>query len=790
MNTVEQFASSIAQNEQSKQDKFEEQFDITKARTNGGKFNITLTNTGNIPISIERLWVENKSATDWIQKYKIDKNANPGETITNIGQNIGLTAVDTNSYDMRFITSRGNTNEFLINSASSQPLDIQLRAIPATILDQFKTTLVMTVTNNMSSNNLLMNLQPSLSQTSGAAAATLDSGPSPSSHDFLKSGDTATFKWVYTMSGNDGETKTFEASLQNGYSGNISTDTVSVEAVEFSLQSGTALESEGLAITLANDDILILHEETEDALDGKQLHSADPENPTTLDTTSTQTELWYTNNGTSTIDIPSGEWNLNLRYFSKEVPDGIDSPDLIYHFESETTGTTPDSSGNNRDLDVNGALIGSVGRHNTQGYTFDGTSDGTSNYLEGQTPLTSSDDIGDGPDTTVGWFNTTDQTGGEKTIYRVGDGSEYYEIFLQDGILYMRFTSDPDRNPPQGLCDSGGFNNLYNGNWQHFVAVRDGDFTCRIYINGTLASSGVDTSSCSNCNPQDSKAVEPSGAVNIGRDPASGGDYFNGDLDQVFHWNDYEFASNEPALLYNANYGSSAHLLDFVLEKVDKDGNNPVLIKEDLNYPIQFHDGEGSSTNWSPGLKTNYTTGTISAQTFSAGERLKLSFSFKNGLNMTLQYDDPSLTDPYPTFLQIPEPSEPFPSYVTYDNDENPSLDVFNQGPHGSWVTYLTRIVFDDHSSDAGYAAHINSACGESMNNSEHIRKDSPLIKVNSTCTIQFERARNPPDAQAEGNTNLIPPGQYKVHVFLSGYDERGELFLRTIDLGLVKVVE
>ncbi|MEX0764677.1 MAG: hypothetical protein WEC35_04680 [Nitrosopumilaceae archaeon] len=102
----------------------------------------------------------------------------------------------------------------------------------------------------------------------------------------------------------------------------------------------------------------------------------------------------------------------------------------------------------------------------------------------------------------------------------------------------------------------------------------------------------------------------------------------------------------------------------------------------------------------------------------------------------------------------------------------------------------MTRAVFNDISSTNAYAGHIKEACGSTMDNNAHIRKDSPLVLVGSTCTLKFEQPRNPPDAQAAGSTNLIPPGQYRLNIFISGYDENGSLFLKTSYIGLVRVVD
>ncbi|HET6458752.1 MAG TPA: LamG-like jellyroll fold domain-containing protein, partial [Nitrosopumilaceae archaeon] len=331
---------------------------------------------------------------------------------------------------------------------------------------------------------------------------------------------------------------------------------------------------------------------------------------------------------------------------------------------------TPDSSGNARDLNIptnsSAPTFGINGQHTTNAFSFDGIND----FLYGQSSLTSNvDDIKAGPDTTSGWFKYTGaNNNNKKIIYREGSspGGDYYQIALGNGTttghgkLFFTFqtTSTPSTNPPQGNCFTTS-SNLENGNWQHFVAVRDGDFTCRIYINGTL--DGIpDTIGCPVCTGLGTNTVDVSGPAEIARSPVPGlSNYFQGNIDEVFHWNNYSLTSTQAMALYNANYGTKAHTIIFKIDKTDSMGTTKANIKTDTRYFPFFDTRATNSFN----KIINYTTNVSSNQIFGSGDRLKFTIIWQSGLNMTLRLDDNTLSNPITSFLQTPALTPGFPIY-------------------------------------------------------------------------------------------------------------------------------
>ena len=234
MDLLDDLAYQIDVKQDTNQNRQKEEFKISKSEIVDNKFNFTLQNNGNIPINITRLWVENTTDSTWNQtKYQLNQLVSSGGTITNIGQNIPLIALTSESYKMKLVTERGNSEVFSIGSVSEQPLDIQLLAIPNIVATNFTTTLLMTIVNNMSSNNILLNVEPDTMIVSQACTTTCvyESGPEPTSYDSMKPGDVATFTWTYRLNGTNPESFNFTASIKNGFTGNNANATAEVKEV-------------------------------------------------------------------------------------------------------------------------------------------------------------------------------------------------------------------------------------------------------------------------------------------------------------------------------------------------------------------------------------------------------------------------------------------------------------------------------------------------------------------------------------------------------------------------------
>ncbi len=219
MNILNNYDQSVMNKNQQLSDVDKEKFQIASVTVPNGKLNVTVTDTGSLPVQFTKIWVQNTSTSDWVHSYVPTNNfVSPGGSLTNLGQLIPVSFNSANSYNIKLVTSRGNTQQFTVNSASAAPLNIQLLAVPSTVDVGFNSSLIMVVTNNGSS--ILTNISPTTpTQTAGVAGCQLGQ-VTPSAYPTLQPGSTAIFKWdVIVGSGGSGNYCTFTATppIKNGY---------------------------------------------------------------------------------------------------------------------------------------------------------------------------------------------------------------------------------------------------------------------------------------------------------------------------------------------------------------------------------------------------------------------------------------------------------------------------------------------------------------------------------------------------------------------------------------------
>ena len=233
MNLLEKFNQSVLVRTEESIDRGKEDFDVVRVSVVNDKLNITVQNSESLPVHLTRLWAENMTASDAVFKYDIDEVVSSGRTVTDIGQNIAFNVDNADSYNIKLVTERGNSQQFTLNSASSAPLNIQLLAIPPTVPSGFKTQLVMTVTNNGS--GILTNLVPVLSPVGSPTATCTPDPVSQSNYDTLAPGSTAIFSWAVKVTGTkDAQTCKYRAQLQNGYPNNFAEATITNTKVTLS----------------------------------------------------------------------------------------------------------------------------------------------------------------------------------------------------------------------------------------------------------------------------------------------------------------------------------------------------------------------------------------------------------------------------------------------------------------------------------------------------------------------------------------------------------------------------
>ena len=214
----------------------------------------------------------------------------------------------------------------------------------------------------------------------------------------------------------------------------------------------------------------------------------------------------------------------------------------LWHFDSESSGVTPDSSDNGNGGTLYGdTLLTQGGRHGAGGMKFDGSGDyidmGNANVFDITDTVTISAWVkpADRPAPAASFWGLV----GKKTSHAAVDG--YTLVMGSWGDECSRWCF---RINDQSLCPSTACEEL--GRWDHLVGVYNGT-DMMLYQNGTLKGT--------------KHYVSPIGitanSLRVGY--VNGYQYFNGDIDDVAIWN-RPLSAREIEQIYTGKYGSPMNL--------------------------------------------------------------------------------------------------------------------------------------------------------------------------------------------------------------------------------------
>ena len=191
MNSIDEFSQSVIVAETENINRGLEGIVITRATIVGGEFNVTVSNTGSLPVHLTRLWVVDDNTVTPDARADLDVRINPGYQQYNIGQSTGISADSSISYNLKVVTERGNIATYIVSPDISTQIQL---AVPATVIpeDDFRVTTF--ILNNSTIPNNIVNLIPTL--TSNVTLTTIN-GPLPPSIQTLPQGNTAIFNWAF-----------------------------------------------------------------------------------------------------------------------------------------------------------------------------------------------------------------------------------------------------------------------------------------------------------------------------------------------------------------------------------------------------------------------------------------------------------------------------------------------------------------------------------------------------------------------------------------------------------------
>lgn len=165
MNSIDEFAQSVIVSEAENINRGMEGISIPQATIVGGEFNMTVVNTGSLPVKLTRLWVVNED-TGINSKADLDETINPGNQKYDIGQSTGISIDSTSSYTLKAVTSRGNVATFSVSPNTSTQTQIIL---PAEVAPGEVFRVVSIITNNSTLQNNIANLVPIIANNGSLA---------------------------------------------------------------------------------------------------------------------------------------------------------------------------------------------------------------------------------------------------------------------------------------------------------------------------------------------------------------------------------------------------------------------------------------------------------------------------------------------------------------------------------------------------------------------------------------------------------------------------------------------
>ena len=835
LETMGNFSESLIIEENRQKERNAESYEIQSIDiTAADRLDGVIKNTGEIPLVITTLWVDEQGVDDVVQKFEIDETITPGDT-ANLLDLVDFTMDPDTGYNMKIVSERGEVTSFSVNSLSTENVYMSLVASPAIIPSTFESTLLFTVVNNMSNGNYLYNLTPVMNDTKqtlveGSAGLTTSkiSGPIPTSYESLGPGEIAVFSYSYELTGDTpNDIQLFNVTLANANVGNEALSSIKIREVPIATDAGSALTSLGLTESASTlEDVLYFHIDngltpnTEYPMDGSSPNSAGlvlSPNGQTLEFISAPL--------TQSTTLPFGVFNASLNYFSNVVPLGFPEPHFAFMMDTKDCGNGQricDSIGNvdndkgmkeeEQDPDFSGDFDSGGGPDGDEYFSFDEGSGDEWFQDDGNFDNVSPDSS---PDTIAIWVRIPATSLSYQPIVHFGDrnvGEDEMGLYVVNGgEIEFQFSTS-------GTSDSVDCESPleYDDNtWYHVVGVRDGTHSCKLYINGQQ----VDSDSAS----YGTNSVDVDFNA-IGSRDSDGNPELTADVASYIFWDDAALTAEQVNDLYYTNYGNNGTRLFMHVERTDVDGTWIEDIVLDTKIELPYHDVTLNQDDSDPGdwlsLQTHNSTDTnedsvlkythanmtwasVGEINFDIDDRIKLTLEWKDdesNLPINIAFDNNfsgNMAMPEgPSYLQTPQPEPRWPTFLTFTYDEQVNYFAYNEGPGGIWFVYSgTRLVLTSNDGTTSYAAvpyTVNQTTQPTPISSYSEltpTQDSIYIPAEYYAEIDFYQLQSPPSPDnSPPSANEVPTGDYDAALYLQGYDEMGETFKKTVDLGLIHI--
>jgi len=334
---------------------------------------------------------------------------------------------------------------------------------------------------------------------------------------------------------------------------------------------------------------------------------------------------------------------------------------------------------------------------------------------------------------------------------------------------------------------------------------------CHLYVaevdEGAPSSSYVDVN---NADAQDDTV--DTGDIRIASSGEEGGGQRSIiDVAMLMHWNDRMLSLSEIQDIYNVDYGpdGEAVTLDLLFEITDDDGNTipagqggtmydgtatfPYAdLSEDAEIEDKRIDLSLDNDDYDKYSFSNFTLYTSANTTFAEGERFKFTASWAGNdgdLPFHFRFDDADSQFTVwedSSYLQTPPAIPDWPTFTSFDRTEDVQYLAQNSGPDGAYFTYQgTRLLVTSTDGTESWAGVVKTVNGVAVSADQ----DSEYIPDQGLAEITFSPVSDPPQI-SPSDGEIVPVGQYNAAVFLSGYDDEGEVFSRTINIGTVNIYD
>jgi len=355
------------------------------------------------------------------------------------------------------------------------------------------------------------------------------------------------------------------------------------------------------------------------------------------------------------------------------------------------------------------------------------------------------------------------------------------------------FAFDTSKNTATTTCKSA--SGYDDGAWYHVVGVRGATADdCILYITDI---NGLNLETITKTESYTSNRVDADGRWVVGTNQEKNGNFFKGWIDDIMHWNgdggSHFLDAAEADDLAKTNYGNAGHKISFYLTVTNSTGEVERVLISDTPVSVPFKDPKAGGDDLDSSYSYFNHSMTLAQQTFAVGERLNATIYWVSGsstwepLDVDMKVDDTGFITPFPSYIQVPKPTKPFPSYYTYDRDDPFNVIVSNTGDDGIYlVSQGTRANFNG--TLGSYAGLIDTINGTGASDEVTITQDSIYIPSGDKAQMYFYQPTDHPSKNTLGT--LIPVGQYRVAIWLQGYSDQGETFTRSVILGQVTVVD